>query len=129
MNDNNNSPNPFSLIADFDGDISELYNREFNDVLPVLPLRNMTFFPGVVAPVIVGRESSMALVKQAVDNGSLIALACQRESEKEAPKIEDLYPIGAFWNCLTEQLPSYCKATDASAWGQLRANALSCGLA
>ena len=45
MNDNNNSPNPFSLIADFDGDISELYNREFNDVLPVLPLRNMTFFP------------------------------------------------------------------------------------
>lgn len=94
MNDNNNSPNPFSLIADFDGDISELYNREFNDVLPVLPLRNMTFFPGVVAPVIVGRESSMALVKQAVDNGSLIALACQRESEKEAPKIEDLYPIG-----------------------------------
>lgn len=94
MNDNNNSPNPFSLIADFDGDISELYNREFNDVLPVLPLRNMTFFPGVVAPVIVGRESSMALVKQAVDNGSLIALACQREAETESPRIEDLYPIG-----------------------------------
>lgn len=94
MNDNNNSPNPFSLIADFDGDISELYNREFNDVLPVLPLRNMTFFPGVVAPVIVGRESSMALVKQAVDNGSLIALACQREAEIESPRIEDLYPIG-----------------------------------
>lgn len=94
MNDNNNSPNPFSLIADFDGDISELYNREFNDVLPVLPLRNMTFFPGVVAPVIVGRESSMALVKQAVANDGLIALACQREAEIESPRIEDLYPIG-----------------------------------
>lgn len=94
MNDNNNSPNPFSLIADFDGDISELYNREFNDVLPVLPLRNMTFFPGVVAPVIVGRESSMALVKQAVANDGLIALACQRETEIESPRIEDLYPIG-----------------------------------
>lgn len=94
MNDNNNSPDPFSLIADFDGDISELYNREFNDVLPVLPLRNMTFFPGVVAPVIVGRESSMALVKQAVANDGLIALACQREAEIESPRIEDLYPIG-----------------------------------
>ena len=94
MNDNNNSPNPFSLIADFDGDISELYNREFNDVLPVLPLRNMTFFPGVVAPVIVGRESSMALVKQAMANDGLIALACQREAEIESPRIEDLYPIG-----------------------------------
>ncbi len=32
--------NPFSLIADFDGDISTLFNKEVNDVLPILPLRN-----------------------------------------------------------------------------------------
>ena len=120
MNDNNNSPNPFSLIADFDGDISELYNREFNDVLPVLPLRNMTFFPGVVAPVIVGRESSMALVKQAVDNGSLIALACQRESEKEAPKIEDLYPIGVVAKIMRVlELPNGATSVILQSYGRI----------
>lgn len=120
MNDNNNSPNPFSLIADFDGDISELYNREFNDVLPVLPLRNMTFFPGVVAPVIVGRESSMALVKQAVDNDSLIALACQRESEKEAPKIEDLYPIGVVAKIMRVlELPNGATSVILQSYGRI----------
>lgn len=120
MNDNNNSPNPFSLIADFDGDISELYNREFNDVLPVLPLRNMTFFPGVVAPVIVGRESSMALVKQAVDSGSLIALACQRESEKEAPKIEDLYPIGVVAKIMRVlELPNGATSVILQSYGRI----------
>ena len=120
MNDNNNSPNPFSLIADFDGDISELYNREFNDVLPVLPLRNMTFFPGVVAPVIVGRESSMALVKQAVANDGLIALACQREAEIESPRIEDLYPIGVIAKIMRIlELPNGATSVILQSYGRI----------
>lgn len=86
--------NPFSLIADFDGDIASLFNREIDDTLPVLPLRNMTLFPGVVAPVSVGRASSLKLISQASKSGGLLAVVCQRDAETESPGKKDLYPVG-----------------------------------
>ena len=48
MNQDELQQNPFSLIADFDGDISSLFDKEIEEILPVLPLRNMMLFPGVV---------------------------------------------------------------------------------
>ena len=94
MNQDELQQNPFSLIADFDGDISSLFDKEIEEILPVLPLRNMMLFPGVVAPVSVGRESSRKLVQQAVKSGSLIAVTTQLDSTVETPTAEDLYPIG-----------------------------------
>lgn len=94
MNQDELQQNPFSLIADFDGDISSLFEKEIDEVLPVLPLRNMMLFPGVVAPVSVGRESSRKLVQQAVKTGGLIAVTTQRDSTVESPTLQELYPIG-----------------------------------
>lgn len=94
MNQDELQQNPFSLIADFDGDISSLFDKEIEEILPVLPLRNMVLFPGVVAPVSVGRESSRKLVQQAVKSGSLIAVTTQLDSTVETPTAKDLYPIG-----------------------------------
>lgn len=94
MNQDELQQNPFSLIADFDGDISSLFDKEIEEILPVLPLRNMMLFPGVVAPVSVGRESSRKLVQQAVKSGSLIAVTTQLDSTVETPTTKDLYPIG-----------------------------------
>lgn len=94
MNQDELQQNPFSLIADFDGDISSLFDKEIEEILPVLPLRNMMLFTGVVAPVSVGRESSRKLVQQAVKSGSLIAVTTQLDSTVETPTAKDLYPIG-----------------------------------
>lgn len=94
MNQDELQQNPFSLIADFDGDISSLFDKEIEEILPVLPLRNMMLFPGVVAPVSVGRESFRKLVQQAVKSGSLIAVTTQLDSTVETPTAKDLYPIG-----------------------------------
>ena len=49
--------NPFSLVADFEGDESSVFDVEMEDTLPILPLRNMVLFPGVVLPVAVGRTA------------------------------------------------------------------------
>lgn len=38
---------------------------EVDEILPVLPLRNMVLFPGVFMPVSVGRKSSLKLVREA----------------------------------------------------------------
>ena len=51
--------NPFSLVADFEGDESSVFEVEIDETLPILPLRNMVLFPGVVMPVAVGRKSSL----------------------------------------------------------------------
>ena len=61
-----------SLIADFDGDIAELLSTEIPQTLPLLPVRNMMLFPGVLSSVMVSRDSSLAVVKRAAKDLSLI---------------------------------------------------------
>ena len=51
------------MIADYDGDISNLLNTEITGEIPVLTTRNLIVFPGIVTPILVGRESSVQLVK------------------------------------------------------------------
>ena len=71
----------FSVIADFEGNEEQLMNIEVDDVLPVLPLRNMVLFPGVFMPVSLGRLSSLKLVREAEKTNSYIAVVCQKKSE------------------------------------------------
>lgn len=86
--------NNFSLIADFDGDLSALFDEVVEETLPILPLRNMMLFPGTVAPVTVGRESSRMLIRQAYKNGKNIGVVSQRDGAVEYPGLDDLFPIG-----------------------------------
>ena len=90
----NESDNSFSLIADFDGNEEQIFEEPFDDNLPILPLRNMVLFPGVVLPVSVGRKSSLKLVKQAFKNEQKIAAFTQVHPSIEQPEQSDLYPIG-----------------------------------
>lgn len=91
----NKTYNPFSLIADFEGDIRDIFEARHKGTLPVLPLRNMVLFPGVVAPISVGRESSRQLIQWAVAHGpeTFIAVASQVDPNIEEPTIYDLFPI------------------------------------
>lgn len=62
--------------------------------LPILPLRNSVLFPQVVIPLAVGREKSIALIKEAAANESRIAIVTQREADTDDPTEADLYRIG-----------------------------------
>ena len=94
MNKNETNQNPFSLIADFDGDIANIFNITLDETLPILALRNMVLFPGVVVPVVVGRQSSLKLTQRAARKGMYIGVVCQRDASVDNPKRDDLYPIG-----------------------------------
>ena len=83
-----------SLIADFDGNEETLFDTPLDAVMPILPLRNMVLFPGVVLPVSVGRKSSLRLIKDAFKQEKAIGVFCQRSSETEEPQQKDLYEIG-----------------------------------
>ena len=71
MSDSSESPE--SVMADVPGE------------LPILPLRNSVFFPGGVLPLAVGRKKTIALIKEAVRDDSLIGVVSQRRAEDEDP--------------------------------------------
>mgnify|MGYP001515925778 CR=1 FL=1 len=58
------SGNAFSVIADFEGNEEQLMDIEVEEVLPILPLRNMVLFPGVFMPVSEENLPSNWCVKQ-----------------------------------------------------------------
>ncbi len=86
--------NTFPLIADLEGDYKELIHIEMPPVLPILPVRNIVMFPGVVMPILVGREQSLRMLQKVERDNLPFAVFCQYSTEKEEPSHKDLYPTG-----------------------------------
>jgi ATP-dependent Lon protease len=72
----------------------QLTQSEVPDSLPILPLKNTVLFPGVVVPITVGRDRSLALVKEAHATNKTIGVVSQKNENKEDPDSGDLYQIG-----------------------------------
>ncbi|MFN7130596.1 MAG: endopeptidase La [Myxococcales bacterium] len=68
--------------------------EDIPQVLPILPLRNSVFFPGGVLPLAVGRQKTIALIKDAVRDDQVIGVVTQRKAEEEDPGAADLYAMG-----------------------------------
>jgi ATP-dependent Lon protease len=67
---------------------------EDEDVLIILPVRNMVLFPGVVAPVAINREKTVAGAQEAVRTERKVGFLLQRYPDDEEPTPADLYDIG-----------------------------------
>lgn len=93
MNEDNIN-NKFSFIADFEGDINQLTEQNIPQVLPILPLRNLTLFPCVMSPVNVSRKSSLTLVRHAYKTGAFIGAFTQEDENEEDPATAKLHDIG-----------------------------------
>ncbi len=98
---------PFSMIADVEGDYSDLANISIPDELPILAVRNLVLFPGVVSPILIGRESSMALIRKAEKKNLAIGVVTQRDPDVEHPIRSDLFEVGVYAKVLkTITLPN-----------------------
>lgn len=88
-------------------DSSKLDQR--SDALPVLPLKDIVMFPGIIAPIFVGREKSLrALIasKKIVDEQGII-LVTQKDQKTEDPNVKDLYSVGVLAKVIqTVKLPN-----------------------
>ncbi|HAN32226.1 MAG TPA: endopeptidase La [Myxococcales bacterium] len=63
--------------------------------LPVIPLRGMVFFPGMVAPLFVGRPRSTAALQTARrDHDGQVILLAQINARENEPGVADLYDVG-----------------------------------
>ena len=67
---------------------------------PVLPLRDIVVFPGMVVPLFVGREKSINALNSVMDKYKKIILAAQKSHDVDDPKNNEIYQVG----CLGEIL-------------------------
>lgn len=91
-----NNPS-IQMIADFEGDISNLFHVETEGDVPILATRNMVMFPGVLCPILIGRENSLKLIEKAKKApNTIFAIFCQRDADVEEPHQKDLYAYGVY---------------------------------
>lgn len=64
------------------------------DAVPIVALRNLVLFPGIVLPVTLGREESIAAAQEAVRKGRKVGLLLQRDPTVDKPSPADLYEVG-----------------------------------
>lgn len=75
-------------------------SEKIDNMLPVLPLRDVVVYPKMIVPIFVGREKSIEAVQKANDKGSDIVLVMQKKADVEVPEAEDLYKVGTRGNIL-----------------------------
>ena len=64
------------------------------DAVPIVATRNLVLFPGIVLPIALGREESIAAAQEAVRTGRKIGLLLQRDPTVDKPSATDLYEVG-----------------------------------
>ncbi len=65
-----------------------------SDVYPVLPLRDIVVFPGMVVPLFVGRQKSVRALQEVMGGDRKILLVAQKDGSKDDPEPSDLYEVG-----------------------------------
>ncbi|MES2499526.1 MAG: endopeptidase La [Pseudomonadota bacterium] len=65
-----------------------------DDMMPLLPLRDVVVYPHLVIPLFVGRAKSVKALEIASEGNKQILLVAQKSANKDEPDAEDLYEIG-----------------------------------
>ena len=67
---------------------------------PLLPLRDIVIFPGMIVPLFVGREKSTKALNEVMKTNKKIILVTQKNSEIDDPKKNDVFTYGCESNIL-----------------------------
>ena len=65
-----------------------------DELLAVLPLRDIVVFPHMIVPLFVGREKSVRALEAVMKEDKQILLVAQRNAAQDDPGAEDIYEVG-----------------------------------
>ena len=68
--------------------------------LPLIPLRDVVVFPGIVTTLFVGRPKSVEALNAAMSSNKKLVLVSQKDAAHENPNITDLYQFASISNLL-----------------------------
>ena len=78
------------MTTNYEGD-----NIEFQETLPLLPVRDIVVYPFMIIPLFIGRESSIHVVQEACDHHDrLIFLPAQKDIHEEVPAPSAIFEMG-----------------------------------
>jgi ATP-dependent Lon protease len=80
-----------------------------SDALIIVAVRNLILFPGMVAPINIGRERSIAAAQEATRSERQVGILMQRDMEADLPTPEQLYQVGT-----VASIVRYVTAQDSS---------------
>jgi ATP-dependent Lon protease len=66
--------------------------------LPMMPIRDVVIFPFMMTPFVVGRESSVRALEEALAGDKKIFLATQHDASIDEPKPNDIFQVGTIVN-------------------------------
>ncbi len=66
--------------------------------LPMMPIRDMVIFPHMMTPFVVGRESSVRALEEALTGDRKIFLATQHDASVDEPGADEIYETGTIGN-------------------------------
>src|SRR6516164_8442393 len=77
-----------------------LTSKEKSDTkrLPMMPIRDVVIFPYMMTPFVVGRESSVRALEEAMAGDKKIFLATQHDASIDEPKPDEIYSVGTIVN-------------------------------
>jgi ATP-dependent Lon protease len=76
----------------------DIASRISDDMLIILPVRNLVLFPGTVLPVAINRDRSLAGAQEAVRTERKVGFLLQHDPDTQVPTSADLYKVGTVAN-------------------------------
>ncbi|HEY3128202.1 MAG TPA: LON peptidase substrate-binding domain-containing protein, partial [Acidobacteriota bacterium] len=64
----------------------------------MMPIRDVVIFPFMMTPFVVGRESSVRALEEALAGDKKIFLATQHDASVDEPKPNEIYQVGTIVN-------------------------------
>jgi ATP-dependent Lon protease len=66
--------------------------------LPMMPVRDVVIFPHMMTPFVVGRDSSVRALEEALNGDKRIFLATQHDASIDEPRPDEIYGVGTIVN-------------------------------
>ncbi len=71
--------------------------QDYEDLYPLVPLRDVVIFPSMATAILVGRQPSVNAVERAIERDKILLVATQKSPAVNEPEPKDLYAVG----CIT----------------------------
>ena len=86
------------MIAEIEGNIDDIINKLKmpEGEIPVLPTKNLVLFPGVMLPILVGKNATAGQMLAAERDEAIIAVVNQTNTDTDTPSKDDMANIGVF---------------------------------
>jgi len=81
--------------------------------LPMMPIRDVVIFPFMMTPFVVGRESSVRALEEALAGDKRIFLATQHDASVDEPKPNEIFQVGTI---VTSCKASSCRTAISRSW-------------